>query len=333
MEELLFSSEDILERVDEYTLYCSYLDYDPIIGKRYVSPIRTVLEAEKDNDPSFGLYVNTRAPKNMGTGDYPNEFLWRDLAKGIGGDIFKLVQILYKLDTRRQAMHQVMIDAGLIPGQSTRPIIDVKEQRFQGYSNISIVAREYFTSQELKFWSKGNINPELLSRYHTEPVKAYWLYDDQQYPRFAPKMSFSYRIWDKYQLYFPYEHKKRKFRTDWIYTCVPGFLQLQYNSPLLIITKSMKDVMVLRSFGIEAIAPRGENILLPIECINMMKKKYNKILVLFDNDMKHKGDEYEFPKIYVPQIRPTDKDSYDFCSNHGPAETRQMLQQIIGYEW
>jgi hypothetical protein len=109
---------------------------------------------------------------------------------------------------------------------------------------------------------------------------------------------------------------------------VPGFLQLQYNAPLLIITKSMKDVMVLRSLGYEAISPRGENIMLPPECIEYMKRKYRKILVLFDNDGKHKGDEYEFDKVFVPKLWPNDKDVSDFCYNHGAYETSDMLRSI-----
>ncbi len=329
MEELLYSANDILERVDEYTLYCYYLGYGPIIGARYESPVRKfIVESGMDADPSFGLFVPTRVYKNIGGGVYPNEFLWRDMGLGIGGDIFELVRRLYKLVSRRDAFVQVMLDTGMLPGERTIPVIDVKESKFVGYSNISIVSRA-MTHMELKYWKAGNITPPLLDRYFTTSVRAYWLYDDQQYPRFAPKIAFAYRIWDKYQLYFPHEPKRWKFRTNWTYTCVPGYLQLEYNQPLLIITKSMKDVMVLRSFGYEAISPRGENIMLPVECIEAMKRKYQRILVLFDNDMKHKGDEYEFEKVYVPLLLPGDKDVYGFCINHGPSETVQMLNQIF----
>lgn len=87
--------------------------------------------------------------------------------------------------------------------------------------------------------------------------------------------------------------------------------------------------MHLNSFGYEAIAPRGENIMLPEECIQLVKERYEKVLVLFDNDMKHKGDEYPFEKIYIPQVLPTDKDPTDFCRNHGIQETAEMLSQII----
>ena len=156
----------------------------------------------------------------------------------------------------------------------------------------------------------------------------YWLYPEQAFPRYPKGIGFAYQIFDKYQLYFPWQDKGKKFRTDWTDICVPGFAQLEYNSPLLIITKSMKDVIVLRSLGYEAISPRGENRPSPAECVTLMKLRYEKILVLFDNDMKHKGDEYEFPKGYVPKVWENDKDVSDFCYNHGAQASAQMLQQI-----
>jgi len=60
-----------------------------------------------------------------------------------------------------------------------------------------------------------------------------------------------------------------------------------------------------------------------------MKKRYPNIKILFDNDMKHKGDEYEFEKVYVPKIMSTDKDPTDFCNNHGAQQTAEMLRQIL----
>lgn len=329
MEELLFSTEEILERVDEYTLYSSYLDYEPLIGAKYHSPIRTVMSASLDEAESFGIFIRNRALKNMGDGEYPNEFLWTDAALGITGDIFELVRRLCKLSTRRQAIVQVMIDCNMLPGEKSRAIIDVTcEAKFQGYAKIDITPRP-LKYNERKYWEKLNINQARLNRYQVQSVRAYWLYEDQTNPRFPPGMGFAYQIWDKYQLYFPEAEKKRKFKTDWTEPCVPGFLQLQYNSPTLIITKSMKDVMCLNSFGYEAISPRGENIMLPPECISLMQTKYERILILFDNDMKHKGAEYSFEKIYIPQIKPTDKDTTDFCTNHGIRNTAEMLRQII----
>jgi len=320
MEHLLFTSEEILERVDEYTLYCSYLGYEPLIGGKYLSPLRSSMGRSEDTDPSFGIYE-----RKYGKGTH--EFMWKDQGLGVHGDIFDLVRHLCKLSTRREAMVQVLIDVGIAKGTTSRPILDIREKKFYGYANIEIKSKT-FDSRELNFWDRINIKRPLLDWYCTKAVAIYWLYTEQTWPRYPKGIGFAYQIWDKYQLYFPWEQKRKKFRTDWTDVCVPGFLQLQYNTPLLIITKSMKDVMVLRSLGYEAISPRGENIMLPPECIEYMKRKYQKILVLFDNDGKHKGDEYEFDKVFVPKLWPNDKDVSDFCYNHGAYETSEMLRSI-----
>lgn len=319
MEHLLFSGEDILERVDEYTLYCSYLGYEPLIGAKYHSPLRSDPDSSKDTDPSFGIFE-----RKYGKGNH--EFMWKDQGLGLHGDIFDLVQRVCKLSTRRQALSQVLVDAGIAKGTISHPIVSNAGKRMI-FADISITSKA-FDSRDLHYWSRINITPPILDQYNTKSVSMYWLYPEQTQPRRPKGIGFAYQIWDKYQLYFPWQEKKKKFRTDWTEACVPGFLQLQYNSPLLIITKSCKDVMCLRSFGYEAISPRGENILLPKECIEYMKRKYERILVLFDNDGKHKGDEYEFNKIFVPQLWPNDKDPSDFCSNHGAYDTAEMLRTI-----
>ena len=71
MEHLLFSGEDILERVDEYTLYCSYLGFEPLIGAKYISPLRSSTDSSVDTDPSFGIYE-----RKYGKGSH--EFMWKD---------------------------------------------------------------------------------------------------------------------------------------------------------------------------------------------------------------------------------------------------------------
>lgn len=319
MEYLFYSNDDILERVDEYTLYCSYLGYDPVIGAKYHSPLREESE-KKDSDPSFGIYERKY-------GFTSNEFMWADQGLGLHGDIFDLVKIICKLENRRMAAYQVLIDAGIIPGTKSHIVLTPHEKKFMGCSSIRIVSKP-FSRTDLLYWERINVHPALLAYYQVQSVKMFWLYDEQKFPRYPKGMCFSYKIFDRYQLYQPRAPRKEKWRTDWTEVCVPGFQQLKYNSPTLIITKSMKDVIVLRSFGYEAIAPRGENIMLPRECLSMMKHKYQRVLVLFDNDGRHKGDEYEFRKIFVPKMWDSDKDVSDFCTNHGISATEEMLREI-----
>lgn len=325
MEYLLYSEADILERVDEYTLYCFYLGYQPMIGAKYHSPIRRALGLPDDDNPSFGIYESTSRVF------VTHEFVWKDGAVGTSGagDIFKMIQLMYRYKTKREAMIKVMADFK-IGGHvnDDKPVMQPVEKVYMEPANITIGERP-FKSTDLYYWRKFNVTKPLLERYFVSAVSKYWLVESQVTPKFPKGPCYAYRIWDKYQLYFPQEIKHRKFRNDWTEACVPGYLQLEYNSPLLIITKAMKDVMTLRSLGYEAISPRGENILVPKECIALMKRKYERILVLFDNDMKHKGAEYEFKKVYVPKLKDTDKDVSDFCNNHGAQKTAEMLRQII----
>jgi len=322
---VLFAERDILERVDEYALYCHYLGQEIIIGGKIHSPIRPA--SLRDDDPSFCIYERTK-------GDGPHEFLWKDQATGKCGDIFDLLKLLpaHSFQTRRQAMDKILHDFGLLNGELHFPEPVKMERVYAEPTQIEVSSRP-FVKRDFNYWGQFNITESILNRYNTTSVRHYWLTEDQKTPSYPKGLGYAYRIWDKYQLYFPYAYQKRqKFRSSLTDICVPGFLQLERRGDLCIITKSFKDVMCLRSFGYEAIAPRGESILLPPECITWATNHYKHVLVLFDNDMKHKGDAYPFPKIYVPHTMPTDKDTSDFCKNHGPHDCAEMLRQIISNE-
>lgn len=322
-EYLLFAEKEILERVDEYALYSHYLGYDILIGGSYSSPIREAKGLTDDLKPSFGIYERR-------FGHTINEFMWKDSALGIHGDIFDLIKVLFDYTSRKHAMFKVMSDFG-IGGESDGRIIIPKKnlsRRYTDMTDIAVSSRP-MRMTDVFYWNRFNISSSLLTEYQCTSIKQYWTFTDQKYPYYTHGLSYAYRIWDKYQLYFPGGTYKYKFLNGMNDLCVLGYLQLHYDSDLCVITKSMKDVMCLRSFGYEAVSPRSENILLPPECIDRLKKKYKRILVLFDNDMKHKGDAYEFEKVYVPKLMDTDKDTSDFCDNHGPKECSIMLQQIF----
>lgn len=330
MEYLLFTEQDILERVDEYTLYCFYLKYEPLIGAKYCSPkgLRRSIGKTDDDKPSWGVY---EAKKRLDLGVH--EFVWKDGATGDAGNIFKLVQRLYGYETKLQGARKVCADFGL-GGAGINPdkplSLEVVPKKYADPVDIQISSRAFLT-KELAWWKQFNIEQSLLTRYTTTALKCYWIAKEQQVPSYpSGGMGFAYREWDKYQLYFPLAAKEKKFRNNFTEACVHGFKQLQRDTDTLIITKSRKDVMCLRSFGYESISPTAENTPLPEACMKLMREWYPNRLILFDNDMKHGGHKYPEPKIYVPQtLREDDKDPSDFCKHHGPQQTAEMLKTII----
>jgi hypothetical protein len=312
-----FLDEDaVLEHVDEYTLYCHYLEFEPEIRMNYISPLR-----DNDESPSFGIY-----PRNQ---NKTREFFWKDSGgTGESGDIFKLVQLLYGYSTRQEALARVKSDFGLGLAVEKREKIVRNIPKFRDASDIRVRARAW-RPEDLKWWQQFNISEQTLVKYRTSALYCYWLTQTQRAPVFAPALSFVYRIYDRYQLYFPCKEKGKKFRNDLSECHVMGLEQLNYQSDTLIITKSYKDVMCLNSFGYEAVSPRSENTPMPQGFFDWVSTHYKKAYVLFDNDMKHRGEWYPYPKVYVPPTDRQSKDISDFTRDYSAQAAADLLRTLI----
>lgn len=77
---------------------------------------------------------------------------------------------------------------------------------------------------------------------------------------------------------------------------------------LLIITSSMKDLLVLVEAGFHAIAPQGEGSLIPEDIIEDLKNRYEKIVIMYDKDLagiryanKH-SEKYNLPFSILPNF-------------------------------
>lgn len=315
--DILLSNDDILERVDEYSLYCHYLGYEPIPGTgKYRSPIRP-----DDEDPSFGIFYSTKARNR--------EFLWKDQATGEVGDIFYLVQRMFPPDTKQQARDRIINDMGLdLRSTSTSERVVLHDPPASFVSKISVIPRS-FTTNERRYWDEINISAAINEYYKTTAVDYYWLAENQEVPYKGKEFTFSYQIWDKYKIYQPYATKDHKFRHNFTEQYIEGLLQLQYKSPLLVITKSSKDIQFLFSLGYEAISPRSENT--PIGCyiLDLLKQRYKTVVTLFDNDGKHKASHYtDCPELHVP-INIGYKDPTDVARFLGVPTAKLIVDSLL----
>lgn len=135
--------------------------------------------------------------------------------------------------------------------------------------------------------------------------------------------------------YRPYGEIGEKWRCDYpdIANMVHGVDLLRGNRNDLIITKSVKDVIVLESLGFEAICVQSEDLPFPQGLLTMLKKWYEYIYVLFDNDFGKKENagrklsnkfakNYNIKQIIIPReycytdvselIKTFDKDTIKF---------------------
>jgi len=88
-----------------------------------------------------------------------------------------------------------------------------------------------------------------------------------------------------------------------------GYDQLPEKGTLLIVTKSLKDVMLFYEFGIPAIAPASESVILSVEQHKELSQRFTKIVTLYDFDLtgvrsaNKMRKEFNLPALFLTNGR------------------------------
>ena len=316
-EDLITTYEKLLECVDEYTLYSFYLGFAPEPDMLYRSPIR-----EGDLSPSWSMFMS-RYRKNV-------EFMWKDKGGGgISGDIWGLIKHLYGISTMAQVLARVKSDFQLGPevaGERMK-LIEFMPPVASERIDIRVQSRD-LDRFDLNWWKGINVDKPLLERFHISRIRYYFKVHQPAAPRCTQEPGLCLPHHGALSALLPLRTQAGQVpqRADRQGDCV-GFEQLTYSTPLLIVTKSYKDVACISSFGYDCISPRSESyVLIPPEFMEHFRREYKVILFLYDNDGKHNGHLYPEPKIGIPLSSGT-KDPTDFCCKYGPHQTDTLLKQ------
>ena len=139
-----------------------------------------------------------------------------------------------------------------------------------------------------------------------------------------------------WKIYYPFR-KTFRFIGDIKTTTIQGYKQLPKKGKLLVITKSLKDCMVLYSFCIAAIAPQSETQFISDEILEELKQRFKYIVLLFDSDetgiaftntIKRK---YTRIKPFIIPRKYKAKDISDFYKKYGYTETLALIKEGIKY--
>lgn len=146
---------------------------------------------------------------------------------------------------------------------------------------------------------------------------------------------YAYKVYDKFKIYRPLASKYTKWRTNLTNRHVQGLAELpQEGGNLLIITKSLKDVMCLYEMGINAIAASSETTFIPEDILKSLKKKWKHIVILYDRDktgMKKARDynkQYELECIFVHKKFKA-KDISDAVRDNGFFAVKEWLTKTV----
>lgn len=296
----------ILERVDAYSIYCYYIEFEPELGKPISSPIRT-----DDDNPSFALF------------EYNNKIFFKDHAIGESGTVFKFIKLLYNYKTLLEAYSKINIDFELdlkggikLPKNNKKATI-VNSFKRNSFVGIKIHSKKQNSQEYLDFWKLLDVQKPVLEMYHvTEPDTIVMQYLERQKPFYPKELTIAYRIKYEYQIYFPFKLKGKKFINNYSGECVLGYKQLNYKNKFLVITKANKEILFFRQhFGWDSISGKSETTLVPKNVMIEMLQVFKTIFIWLDNDVAGQKAQNKYLALYpflipvyhdVPQKDPTD---------------------------
>ena len=275
-----------------------------------------------ERTPSFCIYVDKSIM----------QYKFKDFSTGRSGNKVDLVKLMFNIDFHG-AMTKITSDYNKYVQSS-----EYVQQKFTPQSRwkIDFIKERQWTTEDRKFWLSFRIGKTMLEEYNVRPIDYYNLIKDDsgEIRKLTIGSKWCYGYFDKngevYKMYQPFS-KKYKFYKAKPY--LQGKDQLKYNQPYLVICSSLKDSMCLKSMGynIEVISPDSENTMIKPHIIEHLKKKYKKVITLFDNDDAGKHAVKVYLKEYkihgfVPTIC---KDISDAMKEHGFDKVHSMLKPLL----
>ena len=214
----------------------------------------------------------------------------------------------------------------------------IMQYKFEPQSKweVDLIKDRAWTVEDKDYWLSFRIGKTLLSNYNVKPIEYYNLIKEQEGEikklRIASKHMYGY--FDKYgEVYKIYQPHSKKHKFHKVKPYLQGFDQLKFDQPYLVICSSLKDAMCLKGMGynLEVLAPDSENTMIKPHIIEHLKKKYKKIITLFDNDDAGKAAIKKYSELYKldGMVCPTAKDISDAMKSSGFKVVHLMIQPIL----
>jgi 5S rRNA maturation endonuclease (ribonuclease M5) len=190
------------------------------------------------------------------------------------------------------------------------------------------------SEKDLAYWGQFGITREILEKYKVNAISK--MFSDgvlkQVYSEDNPM--YSYRVFNSFKIYKPLANKSDKWRGNLERNDIQGFEQLNKTGDLLVITKALKDVMTLRSFGINAIAPPSESSILEEAPIESCRRRFSKIIMLYDRDKtgmlftRKIAKKFNLDFVFINKKYEA-KDISDFVKKYGRQSGKELLDYIL----
>ena len=314
---ITMSLKDLLDKLDDYDIYSYYVGQFKI-GKLFNSPLRS-----DDKNPSFAIFKGVNG-----------KLFFKDHGSGEGGNAIKFVKLYKGIQTRDELERELLRIVRKMNPNSGNAIRTYSYSVDSGPTDIGIV-RQPFTDVDKQYWKQFHISIDTLKKFQVFSIK-YFLCNRVvrgTYKETSPM--YAYKIDDKFKIYRPLASKYTKWRTNLTNRNVQGLSELPVEGGnLLIITKSLKDVMCLYEMGFNAIAASSETTFIPDDILDSLRHKWKNVIMLYDRDKtgmlesRKYSKQYKLDALFVHK-RFKAKDISDAVKDNSYNEVKQWLTQTL----
>jgi hypothetical protein len=313
------TKEYLLSRNTQETYLRYYLNI-PVKKGLFRSPFR------EDKHPTCGFYKNK-------SGD----IIFKDFSGQFYGNFIEVVKRKYNVGYY-EALQIIANDFGYIsfpnlikheepPKNKPKPFIG------NGVTKLQIKRKNY-SKKELDWWLQYGITKDILDKFYVFSCENVFLNGKLLTSSSSSRPIYGYYFGknkenlEQWKCYFPFSKNYRFLCNS---SAIQGSLQLPKQGDLLVVTKSMKDVMCLYSMGIIAIAPSSENLFLAPKQLQKLKDKFKHIVIFYDNDLPGISNmnkfkrEFKLPCVWIPRKFKA-KDISDFYKLYGKEKTLKLIE-------
>ena len=313
----------ILSKINQESIMQHYTGNDVTSKKLVTSCLRS------DTHVTCGYYKSKSGVLYM-----------HDFATGEHLDCWNLVMKMFNVNYY-QALEIIAKDFCLVESNivKTKPVIvpEIKETE----SAIIQVQIKSFTQNELDWWQQFGINKKILKKYHIYSLQYVFLNGELRFTSSEKCPIYGYYFGkDKnnkelWKIYFPFNKEKGiRFINNLPKKVLQGYHQLPKTGDLLVITKSMKDLASMYSFGITAVSTPSESTFISDKQLEEFKSRFKHIVVLYDSDRPGKHNLWlirkKYPELnYFVLPNNLEKDFTDTLKVIGVDKMKELIKQFM----
>jgi len=311
---------DLYKIVGQDRIMQEYFQESIVLTKRYANPFR--------EDSSPGCFFKWTKQGNFYFVDYATEQVYYnaiDIAMLRTG--YTYPDILYKIESDFKLSNLNLSDKERLRSEARE--ISVPEV----VPAVIKVKLMKFTVKDLMYWDQFGIDVSILKYYDVRRVDKAWINNELWYVNNNDDPCYRYKEKEKFKLYRPLAKKKLlKFRTNFFGGILEGYEQLPHKGSLLIITKASKDVMTLHAMGYNAVAVRSENTPMSENAYELLKSRFDYMVLWFDSDSagiggaKKMSEKYAIP--FFEYNGDYGKDPSDIYRDHGKEKLIELCKQL-----